>query len=411
MGMSGDLQSKLAPVAPPNGVEFNQIAVKKPDKAADMGEVAPDLDFRTMLQNSNAETGRERSAKKTGDLSGAKTDEDFYRMLNERNNPSRTPKNQLGKDDFLKLFIAQMQNQDPLNPSDSSQMAAQMAQFNGLEQMMNVNNTLTAMMKAQDQGRAAQMIDYIGKEVDVGNGILKFDKNKLTRATFNIDQPLGSAVLEVRDGSGQVLSQEEMGSLMPGEHNVKWQGRLKDGQVASPGIYNFQIVGKSVDGQDVTIPIKSKVKINGLDLKQDGGAFVTELGKILMKDVTSVGIEGFADKLVAPAIKAANLNGKDDKQPSNDPAEKFEVPADALKDTAAAINPPETGMPGIPPELIAMAQNMVNKQENSGTNGVDQDITSMNQAEPNAAQKTAPINPTSATNPSGIKVQVASAGK
>lgn len=412
---SGALQSQLNPVTPNTAIEFNQIAVKKPEKAADMGEVAPDLDFRTMLQNSNAETGRERSAKKSGDLSGAKTDEDFYRMLNERNNPSRTPKNTLGKDDFLKLFIAQMQNQDPLNPSDASQMAAQMAQFNGLEQMMNVNNTLTAMMKAQGEGRAAQMIDYVGKEVDVGTGMLKFDKNKLSKGTFHIDMPLGNATLEVRDGSGQVLSQEELGSLMPGEHNVKWLGKLKDGKTASAGLYNFQIVGKSTDGQDVSIPIKSKVKITGIDLKQEGGAFFTELGKISMKDVSSVGVEGF-DQKAAAAVNDLGGAGKDRKQPAKHPAEGADHAMGDVKDTpvidpTAGLNPAEAGMPQLPPGILEMAQNMINRQENSGTNGPDQDITAVNPSESHAVQRSAPINPSSAPNPGGIKVQMASAGE
>lgn len=418
MAMSGSMQAKLAPVAPNTSVEFNQIPVKKVDKAADMGEVSPDLDFRTMLQNSNAETARERSAKKSGDLSGAKTDEDFYRMLNERNNPSRTPKNQLGKDDFLKLFIAQMQNQDPTNPQDSSQMAAQMAQFNGLEQMMNVNTTLTSMLKAQDQGRAAQMIDYVGKEVDVGTGMLKFDKNKLTKSTFNIDQPLGQAVLEVRDGSGQVLSQEELGSLMPGEHNVKWAGRLKDGQVASPGLYNFQIVGKSVEGQDVSIPIKSKVKITGIDLKTDGGAFFTELGKIQMKDVTSVGIDGFADIKAAPAVNQLEAGAKDPKQGAKQQLDKQQDQAAGMTEAMNAVNPAEAaamgpqGMPPgagqLPPGLLEMAQKMVDKQDAAGPQGPEQEAGAVNPKGP--AAKAAPANQAPA-GPSGIPVTIAKAGE
>lgn len=400
MGMSGDLQAKLSPISPPNAVEFNQVAVKKPEKAADMGEVAPDLDFRSMLQNSNLEVSRERSAKKSGDLSAAKTDDDFYRMLNERNNPNRTPKNQLGKDDFMKLFIAQMQNQDPLNPSDSTQMAAQMAQFNGLEQMMNVNNTLTAMLKAQDQGRTVQMINYVGKEVDVGNGMLKFDKNKMTKATFHIDQPVAGATLEVRDGSGQVISQDDLGSLMPGEHNVKWQGKLKDGQPASPGIYNFQIVGKSVEGQDMAIPIKSKIKITGIDLKEEGGAFFTELGKIQMKDVTSVGVQGFDEQKAPTVVKGMGTSTKDDKQSGKGFTDNLQAPLEngAIEkgvDAQALANP---AAPALPPGLMEMAQRMVNKEENSGTNSPGQD-------------KVNPINPSSGPNPDGIKVQVASSGE
>ena len=303
MAMTGNLQSRIAPFNAPNTKDFNQLKVAAKDKAID-ANAEPEADFRTLLQNSNSDTSRERDAKKSGDLSGAKTDEDFYRMLNERNNPTRIPKNQLGKDDFMKLFVAQMQHQDPLNPSDSTQMAAQMAQFNGLEQMMNVNNTLTTMLKSQTQDRTVGMINYVGKEVDIGNGMLKFDHGKLTKSTFETTQPLANAFVEVRDSAGQVISQSELGNLMPGEHNLKWDGKLKSGQDASSGLYHFSVVAKTLEGQEVPVPIKSKVKVTGIDLKDEGGSFFTELGKIQLKDITSVGIQGFEDNKAKPVLEA-----------------------------------------------------------------------------------------------------------
>lgn len=304
--MGSQVQSYLAPLATPNSFDFNNASVSSSNKAIDR-DAQPQVEFHTMLQNSNADLARERAAKKNGDLSSAKTDEEFRKMLAEKANPKRTPKNSLGKDDFMKLFIAQMQSQDPLNPQDSTQMAAQMAQFNGLEQMMNVNKTLETMLQSQNTDRAVGMVNYVGKEVDVATGLLKWNKDKLTKSTFEVEQPLANAFVEVRDSSGQIVSQQDMGNIMPGEHNLKWNGKLKDGSPANPGIYHFSIIGKSVEGQDVPIPIKSKVKITGVDLKTPGGAFFTELGKLEVKDVSSVGLQGFEEAKPAvtsvPAIK------------------------------------------------------------------------------------------------------------
>jgi flagellar basal-body rod modification protein FlgD len=318
MSVSGKIQAQLGPMTTPNSIEFNQLNVAGDGKALDR-DAEQQLEFHKLLQNSNADLARERAAKKTGDLSSAKTDEEFRKMLSEKANPKRTPKNQLGKDDFMKLFIAQMQSQDPLSPQDSSQMAAQMAQFNSLEQMMNVNKTLENMLQSQTTDRAISMVNYVGKEVDVGTGMLKWDKNKMTKTTFEVDQPLANAFVEVRDGSGQVIASKELGNLMPGEHRLKWDGVLKSGISANPGIYHFSVVGKSVEGQDVPIPIKSKVKITGVDLQSQGGAFFTELGKLAIKDVASVGMQGFDDNkplmqtVEAPAASApvaAQNNGE-----------------------------------------------------------------------------------------------------
>ncbi|MEI6833975.1 MAG: flagellar hook assembly protein FlgD [bacterium] len=300
MSMSGKLQSRIAPVMTNGTRTYNPEETAAPkDKAADK------VEFHKLLQNSNSDVTRERMAKKSGDLSSAKTDEEFRKMLSDKSNPQRAPKNTLGKDDFMKLFIAQMQAQDPLNPQDATQMSAQMAQFNSLEQMMNLNKSLDTMIKGQSTDRAVSMVNYVGKEVDIGNGLLKWDKNKLTKSTFEIDQPLANATVEVRDGSGQIVSQEDLGNLMPGEHNVKWTGKMKDGNTANSGIYNFAIIAKTTDGQEVAVPIKTKVKVTGIDMQAEGGAFFTEVGKIDIKDIASVGLQGFDE-----AKTALNTLGK-----------------------------------------------------------------------------------------------------
>lgn len=61
----------------------------------------------------------------------------------------------MGKDEFLKLLVAQMKNQDPLNPMDGQQMAAQLAQFSSVEQLVNANDTLAQIRDAFAKANAA----------------------------------------------------------------------------------------------------------------------------------------------------------------------------------------------------------------------------------------------------------------
>ncbi len=72
---------------------------------------------------------------------------------------------ELGKDEFLQLLVAQMKNQDPLNPTDSSQSIAQMAQFSALEQMQNLNTTMTSMQNYQTANTLVNNAVMIGKTV------------------------------------------------------------------------------------------------------------------------------------------------------------------------------------------------------------------------------------------------------
>src|SRR4051794_22998713 len=77
-------------------------------------------------------------------------------------NKARADKNVLGKDDFLKLMVAQMKNQDPMNPSDDKDNIAQMAQFSSLEQITNLAN---ATQELADRVTTTQMLGLIGHSV------------------------------------------------------------------------------------------------------------------------------------------------------------------------------------------------------------------------------------------------------
>ena len=79
----------------------------------------------------------------------------------------RTASQQLGKDDFLKLLITQLSNQEPTNPMEDTQFIAQMAQFSSLEQMTNMNESFNKMAAMINSSQAAATI---GRTVDIDVG-------------------------------------------------------------------------------------------------------------------------------------------------------------------------------------------------------------------------------------------------
>ena len=71
----------------------------------------------------------------------------------------------VGKDEFLKLFVTQLKNQDPLNPMDSTEFTSQLAQFSSLEQLTNINTGITSLLAYQDSLQNASAANLIGKQV------------------------------------------------------------------------------------------------------------------------------------------------------------------------------------------------------------------------------------------------------
>ncbi len=81
----------------------------------------------------------------------------------EKTSTVTTSNSGLGKDEFLKILMTQVQNQDPLNPVDDKEFISQMATFSSLEQMMNMNKTMTQFVENQDP--FTSYVDWLGKEV------------------------------------------------------------------------------------------------------------------------------------------------------------------------------------------------------------------------------------------------------
>lgn len=100
-------------------------------------------------------------------------------LMNKQRDERKTGDGTLGKDDFMKLLITQLQNQDPTNPMKDNEFIAQMAQFSALEQTMNLSKSFEKFAEAQTQSQMIQYTSFVGKSVtwhelkldDAGNPI------------------------------------------------------------------------------------------------------------------------------------------------------------------------------------------------------------------------------------------------
>ena len=83
----------------------------------------------------------------------------------------------LGKEDFLTLLVAQLQNQDPMNPEDATEFTAQLAQFSSLEQLFNINESMESLASAQIQSDRFATMDLIGKTVSYQDGDFSIEES------------------------------------------------------------------------------------------------------------------------------------------------------------------------------------------------------------------------------------------
>jgi flagellar basal-body rod modification protein FlgD len=170
-----------------------------------------------------------------------------------------TKKTALGKDDFLKLLIAQMKNQDPQSPADSSQMAAQLAQFSSVEQLTNINQALTAQGTAtttlMNQITAGTASNNIGRTITATSDLLELTGSGTESLLLSGNG--GPSTLNVFDArTGAAITSFDMGSLPSGNSEITVGRALRN---LPAGVYRV-----SVTSSDASKPATWTTSIRGV---------------------------------------------------------------------------------------------------------------------------------------------------
>lgn len=133
-------------------------------------------------------------------------------------------KNELNAQDrFLKMLVAQMQNQDPLNPLDNAQVTSQMAQINTVTGIEKLNASINAMLLQLTQAQTMQGAALVGRDVLVPGQTMRLNDKGEGRAGFDLPSKADKVTVEVLSASGAVLDRFELGALDAGRHYLAWK--------------------------------------------------------------------------------------------------------------------------------------------------------------------------------------------
>ena len=162
---------------------------------------------------------------------------------------------QLMKDDFLKLLVVQLQNQDPLNPASNQEFASQLAQFSSLEQLMGMNKALGENLEIN--GFIANSINnsiaatFIGKEVHAVGSQVHLSEEGDLEIRFNQERASAETLVNIYNSAGTMVRSLDLGAIPGGGVGVEWDGKDESGERLPEGSYYVEVLASDYDSNRI----------------------------------------------------------------------------------------------------------------------------------------------------------------
>ena len=194
----------------------------------------------------------------------------------------------LNKDDFMKLFVAQLKFQDPLKPQDASAMLDQLSQLTLVEQSYNSNTALKNLLNAQNNSATLSSVSFIGKDVKANGNSVSFDGTSPTSMQFNLSGAVNSTTISITDANGKAVKTITTGALGTGDSAVAWDGRDNNGTLLPAGAYSFSANGTTAGGTNVLATTYTSGRIDGVSIVNGIPMLTVGAASIALSDVISV---------------------------------------------------------------------------------------------------------------------------
>lgn len=198
----------------------------------------------------------------------------------------------LDREAFLKMLVAQLNNQDPMNPQEGHEFAAQLAQFSTVEQLQSLNkqfaeqmtllgalgDTVGDSMESQGEEIASlrntmeinRATNFIGRTIETPGNTVSWSGDGAAPITATLTKPAAQAEITVRDGQGTVVRTFTATDLQAGPQAFPWNGLMDNGETAPPGAYTFNVRATDAQGNRVSAEPMTVGTVDRVSFGADG---------------------------------------------------------------------------------------------------------------------------------------------
>ncbi|MBN9230857.1 MAG: flagellar biosynthesis protein FlgD [Legionella sp. 40-6] len=179
-----------------------------------------------------------------------------------------TPSN-LGQQDFLRLMVAQIQNQDPLQPQVNGEFLSQLAQFSTNDGVNKMQESMQQMANSLQSNQALQASALVGRKVLVASDALTLEKDGDAKTGIDVPPGATNLVAYIYNDAGELVKTMNLGSKEAGFVQFPWDGSGQDGKRLNEGRYRVSVHGTYM-GQEVAFKTMTTANVDSVSLGQNG---------------------------------------------------------------------------------------------------------------------------------------------
>jgi flagellar basal-body rod modification protein FlgD len=171
---------------------------------------------------------------------------------------------------FLQLLVAQMNNQDPLNPTDSTQMTSELAQISTVTGINNLNTSVTNLMSELQQSASIQSAQLTGHSVMIAGSSLPLSTNTASSTGvsavggYSLAGAASNVTVTVADSTGATVRTLQLGAQSAGFQDFTWNGQTNAGTTAAAGTYTFSVSATSSSGSVATTAYNAQAVVGAV---------------------------------------------------------------------------------------------------------------------------------------------------
>lgn len=205
-----------------------------------------------------------------------------------RSAPQAAPSGQLGKNEFVKLLIAQLRNQDPTSPTDSQAFVAQLAQFASVEQLQGMGDKLDGILLAQASANQTAIASLVGREILYRTTSVGLKAEGPATLHGELSRKAQSVTVTISDSDGKVVRTVHLGAHEAGAFEYGWDGLDDKGMRLPPGDYEVRLAAADENGNNVPMQSRSRAIATGVSFENGYPELIVAGKRIKLSDIVEI---------------------------------------------------------------------------------------------------------------------------